>query len=81
MTDRLILLGTKVRRHLHASHTLAEDVARLANMAGVKQLVLHHLVPADDADVTEDYWREAVRRTFAGPLHIRHDGLSIPVAP
>lgn len=40
--------GSRLREHLYASHTLAEDAGRLANAAGVKKLVLNHLIPADD---------------------------------
>lgn len=72
--------GSRLKEHLHASHTLAEDVGRIATMAGARELVLHHLVPADDPDVTEAHWRAAVRSTFAGTLHIGRDGMSIPVA-
>jgi len=31
--------------HLKASHTLVADVGRIASQAGVKKLVLSHLVP------------------------------------
>ncbi len=73
--------GSRLREHLLASHTLAEDVGRIATLAGVKQLALHHLVPADDPDITEQHWRTAVANTFTGPLHVGRDGMVIPVAP
>ena len=38
--------------HLKASHTLTDDVGRIATEAGVKTLVLSHLVPADAAGMT-----------------------------
>jgi ribonuclease BN (tRNA processing enzyme) len=38
--------ATKLRQHLLASHTSTEDVGRVAAQAGVKTLVLSHLVPA-----------------------------------
>lgn len=69
--------GARLRDHLLASHTMAADVGRIAAMAGVGQLVLNHLVPADDPLITAaDYERE-VRTTWDGHLTIGRDGLAI----
>lgn len=38
----------RLREHLLASHTPAQDLGRITAAAGVGQLVLNHLVPADD---------------------------------
>src|SRR5262249_47977782 len=46
--------------HLKASHTLAEDVGRIAAAAQVKTLVLNHFVPGDDKSLTPEFWTEAV---------------------
>lgn len=80
--DRLVSRvgnGARLRQHLMDSHTLAEDVGRIATEAGVGLLVLNHLVPADDPLVTPQHWIEAVRMTYAGPLLIAHDGMTIPL--
>ncbi len=80
--DRLVAKvgnGARLKEHLMASHTLAEDVGRLASEAQVRLLALHHLVPADDPLVTKDHWIEAVRGAYDGPLVIGHDGLSLDV--
>lgn len=69
--------GDKLRNHLLASHTTAEDVARLATAAEVKHLVLHHLVPADDPQFGESDWLTAVRPHWHGPLSIGRDGLVV----
>ncbi len=77
--DRLVARvgnGARLRQHLMDSHTLAEDVGQIATLAGARLLVLHHLVPADDPEVKERDWLEAVRTTWAGPLAIGHDGMS-----
>ena len=63
--------------HLKASHTLAEDVGRIATEAGVKKLVLSHLVPADASGVTEQTWIDAVRPTYQGDLVVGRDLLTI----
>lgn len=81
--DRLVSRvgnGARLKQHLMDSHTLAEDVGRIAAEAGVGLLVLNHLVPADDPLVTPQHWIEAVRATYAGPLSIAHDGMTIPLA-
>jgi ribonuclease BN (tRNA processing enzyme) len=66
--------------HLKASHTLAEDVGRIAKAAGVKTLVLNHFVPADDKSLTDEVWTKAVRTTFDGPIIVGRDLLEIPLA-
>jgi ribonuclease BN (tRNA processing enzyme) len=65
--------------HLKASHTLTDDVGRIASQAGVKKLVLSHLVPADAPGMTEQKWADAVRPTFQGELVVAHDLMEIPL--
>lgn len=66
--------------HLKASHTMTDDVGRIAAAAGVKTLVLNHFVPADDRSLTEHVWRDAVAKTFSGSIIVGRDLLSIPLA-
>ena len=66
--------GTKLRQHLVASHTPAEEVGRIATEAGVGRLVLHHLIPADDPAFGASDWERVIRRTWSGPLTIPRDG-------
>lgn len=66
--------------HLKASHTLAEDVGRIAAAAKVKTLVLNHFVPADDKSLTDETWAAAVRTTFDGPIIVGKDLKTIPLA-
>jgi ribonuclease BN (tRNA processing enzyme) len=54
-----------------------EDVGRVAAAAGVKTLVLSHLVPADDPAITDDMWIAAARPHFKGDIVVAHDGLAI----
>jgi ribonuclease BN (tRNA processing enzyme) len=63
--------------HLKASHTLTDEVGRIATQAGVKTLVLSHLVPADDPAVTEQVWADAVRPTWSGELIVGRDLMEI----
>jgi ribonuclease BN (tRNA processing enzyme) len=65
--------------HLKASHTLTDDVGRIATEAGVKTLVLSHLVPADAVGMTAQTWADAVRPTFKGEIVVAHDLMEIPL--
>ncbi|MGL5139300.1 MAG: MBL fold metallo-hydrolase [Beijerinckiaceae bacterium] len=78
--DRLVAKtgnGARLKQHLLASHTIAEDVGRIAADAGVKHLALNHLVPADDPEVSAAHWEAAVRTRYAGPLTVGRDGLML----
>jgi ribonuclease BN (tRNA processing enzyme) len=65
--------------HLKASHTLAADVGRIATEAGVKKLVLSHLVPVPFAGMSDQVWIDAVRPTWRGPLVVGKDLMEIPL--
>ncbi|RWX65728.1 MBL fold metallo-hydrolase [Mesorhizobium sp. M4B.F.Ca.ET.089.01.1.1] len=69
--------GARLREHLLASHSFAEQAGRIASDAGVKRLVLNHLIPADDAAIGEADWIAVVRKTWAGDLTIARDGLVV----
>jgi ribonuclease BN (tRNA processing enzyme) len=78
--DRLVARvphAATLKRHLLASHTLAEDAGRVAQSAEVKTLVLSHLVPADDPAVTESMWLEAARTHFRGQVIVGRDLLEV----
>ena len=66
-----------LRAHLLASHTTAEQVGRVASEAGVRTLVLSHLVPGGRPVVPDEVWREAVRPHFAGEVIVGRDLLEL----
>jgi ribonuclease BN (tRNA processing enzyme) len=66
-------LATSILAH----QTSAEDAGRLAQEARVKTLVLSHLVPPDDPEVSEALWREAAARHFHGTVIVGRDLLEI----
>ena len=66
-----------LREHLLASHTVTEDIGKVAAAAGVKTLVLSHLVPSDDASITDEMWAEGVRRHYGGTLIVGRDLMEI----
>lgn len=67
----------RLREHLMASHTLPEDVGRIAAQAGVKTLVLTHFVPGDDASITDEQWSADVRKHFKGRIVVGRDLMEI----
>jgi ribonuclease BN (tRNA processing enzyme) len=69
--------GARLREHLLASHSFAEEAGRIATDAGAGRLVLNHLIPADDPEIGEVDWIAAVRKTWAGDLTIARDGLVV----
>ncbi len=67
----------RLREHLLAAHTSTEDVGRIAAQAGVKTLVLSHLVPGDDPTITDEQWSEGVRKYFKGQIIVGKDLMEI----
>ncbi len=52
-------------KHLTESHTSPEDAGRIAGRAGVKNLVLSHLVPGD-SEIAEAKWESRAAAEFDG---------------
>jgi ribonuclease BN (tRNA processing enzyme) len=78
--DRLVAgvpNATTLKQSILSHHTTAEDAGRVAQAAGVKTLVLSHLVPADDPAVTDQMWLEAARTHFRGSIIVGRDLLEI----
>jgi len=69
--------ATRLREHLLASHTVPEDVGRVAAQAGVKTLVLSHFVPGDDPSITDEQWAAGVRKHFKGKIIVGRDLMEI----
>jgi len=65
--------GTLLRKHIMDSHSPVEDVGRLASEAGVKALVLSHLVPGETDAVTDEQWLAGARAHFDGRIIVGHD--------
>jgi ribonuclease BN (tRNA processing enzyme) len=58
--------------HMKADHSPVEDVGRIAQQAGVKTLVLSHLVPAIDG-IQDETWRDAAAKHFKGDIRVARD--------
>jgi ribonuclease BN (tRNA processing enzyme) len=62
--------------HLLGSHTTTEQLGQIAQAAGVRTLVLSHLVPAFP-DLTDAMWSEGVRRHFTGEIIVGRDMMEV----
>jgi len=62
--------------HLLRSHTTTEQLGRIAQAAGVRTLVLSHLVPALPT-ITDAMWIEGVRRHYRGRIIVGRDMMEI----
>jgi ribonuclease BN (tRNA processing enzyme) len=69
--------ASTLKKSIIAHHTSVEDAGRVAQSAGVKTLVLSHLVPSDDPSVTEEMWLQAARSYFRGSVIVGKDLLEI----
>lgn len=69
--------GEGLRAHLVASHTMIDDVGRIAAQAGVGRLVLNHLVPVDDPAFTDAMWQARAAAAYKGPVVVAKDGMEI----
>jgi ribonuclease BN (tRNA processing enzyme) len=78
--DRLVARvpnAAALKASILAHQTSAEDAGRLAQTAGVKILVLSHLVPPDDPQVGEQMWLDAARTHFRGKVIVGRDLLEV----
>ena len=78
--DRLVAgvpNASTLKQSIMSHHTSAEDAGRVAQAAGVETLVLSHLVPADDPEVTDAMWVDAARVHFRGRVIVGKDLLEV----
>jgi ribonuclease BN (tRNA processing enzyme) len=67
-------LAQAFMRHMREEHTTAEDVGRLAKAAGVKEVVLNHVIPG--ADEPDSVYLDAVKKHYDGPTTVARDLMS-----
>jgi ribonuclease BN (tRNA processing enzyme) len=78
--DRLVAgvaNASTLKQSILSHHTSAEDAGRVAQAAGVKTLVLSHLVPPEDPLVTDQMWIDAASAHFDGKIVVGKDLLEI----
>jgi ribonuclease BN (tRNA processing enzyme) len=70
--DQLADGNDRLKDHLLRSHSTTEQVGLIAARAGVKKLVLSHLVPAFPG-ITDEMWLRDVRKNFTGEAIVGRD--------
>jgi hypothetical protein len=58
-----------------ALHTDVTQVGRVAERAGVRELILSHYLPAEPDAITDAEWAERARQGFSGTTTAGSDGL------
>lgn len=61
-----------LRQFLLKGHTSAEDAGRVAAAAGVRRLVLTHLLPGDEG-IPDEVWRAEAAKHFKGEIVVGKD--------
>lgn len=61
-----------VMKHMKADHTPIEDVGRIAQAAGVKELVLYHLAPPA-GHIADEEWIAPAAKYFKGKIVVGQD--------
>jgi ribonuclease BN (tRNA processing enzyme) len=69
--------ASDLKRSILSHHTTAEEAGRVARAAGVNTLVLSHLVPAEDPEITEQMWIDAASAHFDGKIIVAKDLLEL----
>lgn len=64
---------TKLIEHLRASHTDVDAIGALAERAGVKTLVLNHLVPGGPSFTSTEEWQRRAQQGFSGQVIVGED--------
>jgi ribonuclease BN (tRNA processing enzyme) len=67
----------RLKNHLLAAHSFAEQAGQIAASANVGHLVLNHLIPPERAICSDADWQAETRRSFDGRCSVGHDGMAI----
>ena len=60
-------------KHLREDHLTPTQVGELAASAGVKEVILHHLVPGSDGETDLSVYKKGIDRHFKGPVRVARD--------
>ena len=66
-----------VWRHIVGTHTPLEDAGRMAAEAGVRTLVLSHIIPGALDPLPDETYLAPVRKTFRGQVVVGSDQLAL----
>jgi ribonuclease Z len=77
LTERGRTDAAKIMADIPGYHASPEDAARAAKEAGVKSLVLYHLVPAPPVKLIEGLFLGDAGKVWPGDLRVAHDGMIV----
>ncbi|MDR3685542.1 MAG: MBL fold metallo-hydrolase [Coriobacteriia bacterium] len=72
--------AAKVMHDIPSYHATPEDAARIASGAGVRQLVLYHIIPPVPRQMEKLFLGDA-KRFYGGPLSVARDGMLFFMPP
>jgi ribonuclease Z len=85
MQDTLTLANrttaAKIMHDIPSYHTTPEDAARIAQQAGVRQLVFYHVIPALPLAYLNAAFLGDAPKIFSGPITVGRDGTMISLTP
>jgi ribonuclease BN (tRNA processing enzyme) len=68
-------------KHIAGTHTPLDVAGRMAREAGVRRLVLNHVIPgALMPELDDEFYRREVVKEFAGEVIVGRDGMQIEVS-
>lgn len=67
----------RLKNHLLAAHSFAEQAGQIAAVANVGNLVLNHLIPPERDICNDADWQAEAGCSFDGRCSVRHDGMAI----
>ena len=71
--------NTAFFQHLKTSLTTTDQVGRVAQAAGVPQLVLTHLIPSNPLSIPDAVWKAQCSVGYSGRVHVGNDRDQIPL--
>jgi len=73
--------AAKIMHDIPSYHTTPEDAARIAQEAGVRQLVFYHIIPALPIAYMNAAFLGDAPKLFSGPITVGRDGTMISLTP
>ncbi len=73
--------AAKIMHDIPSYHTTPEDAARIAQQAGVKQLVFYHVIPALPIAYLNGAYLGDAPKIYHGPITVGKDGTMVSLLP
>ncbi len=73
--------AAKIMHDIPSYHTTPEEAARIAQEAGVRQLVMYHIIPAIPIAYFNGAYLGDAPKIFSGPITVGKDGTMVSLLP